>query len=84
MKIKKLFVNLVILLLGNFSKYYTKDKNDIFDHEGYLASVSYKNKPFYEKFSQTQIFNSFIKQNQQSSSFEIQEFKNYMNIILPK
>lgn len=84
MKIKKLFINLIILLLGNYSKHYTKDKNDIFDHEGYLASVPSSNKPFYEKFSQTQIFNTFIKRSQQSSSFEIMEFKNYMKIIFSK
>ena len=84
MKIKKLFINLIILLLGNYAKHYTKDKNDIFDHEGYLASVPSSNKPFYEKFSQTQIFNTFIKRSQQSSSFEIMEFKNYMKIIFSK
>lgn len=81
MKIRKLFLNFMILILGNFPKFYSKTHRHIFEYEKYIASMPSQSRPFYKAFTQTQIFNSFLKQSRANDNYKISEFKNYMKLI---
>jgi hypothetical protein len=79
MKIKRIFVNFMIQILGNYQSFYTKDGE--FDYQGYIDQISPENKAFYECFTKTQMFNTFLKDSWLDQKLEIQEFKNYLTII---
>lgn len=81
MKIKKVFVNLIILILNNYNDYYTESSDCSFDYESYVNSMPNEDQEFYRQFVQTQLFNTFIKDSQQELTVEIREFKKYINII---
>ena len=97
MKIKKLFVNFMILLLGNCQDFILIDENCSFDSINFLSKTPQNNRSFYKKvrhtklvnspnltslqFTQTQMFNTFIKDFIENSSFQIKEFKSYLSII---
>lgn len=49
MKIKKLFVNFMILLLGNYQDFILADENRSFDYSYFLSKVPLNNRDFYKK-----------------------------------
>ena len=61
MKIKKVFFNLILLLLNNYQDYYI-DSQDEFDYEAYVLDMEPENQEFYHRFVRTQMFNSYIKE----------------------
>lgn len=79
MKIKRIFVNFMIQILGNYQSFYTREGE--FDYKGYIDQISENNVPFYECFTKTQLFNTFLKDSWKNEKFEIQEFKHYLSII---
>ena len=58
MKIKKLFVNFMILLLGNCQDFILIDENCSFDSINFLSKTPQNNRSFYKKVRHTKLVNS--------------------------
>jgi len=61
MRIKRVFINLIILILGNFQDHYIHEEESEFDYDAYLEEVAPENRDFYSRFIKTQMFNAFIQ-----------------------
>lgn len=81
MRIKKVFVNLMILILGHYQDYLNNKNGSEFDYEEYIKSALPENREFYHAFVRTQMFNTFLKDSWESNSNEMKEFKNYLSIL---
>lgn len=90
MKIKKIFVNLMILIIGKlyFSHLIVPRYQDFyepfggeFDFDEYLIEIPKENQDFYKKLLNTQMFRTFIKDSYHENYSEIREFKQYISLI---
>lgn len=82
MKIKKLFVNMIILILGNYRDFSMTTPAGAFNTDAYLKSMASESQPFYKRFAQSQVFNDFIKSCHDETSIEIAEFNRYMDLVM--
>lgn len=63
-KIRKIFIKSMGRLFGNYSKYLTfMDGVPLFNKESFLITKPHKEKGFYDRFSESQLFNYFLQQD---------------------
>lgn len=81
MKIKKIFVNLMILMLGNYRDYFYGPESKEFDYEKYTSSFPVQNRQFYDIFVQTLMFHTFIKDTADGTHPVIKGFQEYTSVL---
>lgn len=80
MKLKRIFVNLMILILANYQDY-NNIINEEFEYGMYIRQFNNEDHDFYSKFIKTQMFNTFLKESGEDESLEIKEFHNYYSLL---
>jgi len=80
MKIKKLFVNTMILLFSDYQDFWSQADNE-FEYERYTESFESQWADFYSVFIKTHMFSTFLQDSDEERTMEIKEFLSYYSLL---
>ncbi|CAI2360587.1 unnamed protein product [Moneuplotes crassus] len=80
MKIKKIFINVMILLLSNYQEFWNQVDGE-FEYARYIKLFNKQSYDFYSNFVKTQLFHTFLQDSDEEKTMEIKEFLSYYSLL---